>query len=200
VAVAGWVGGVVVEEVVAGRRPAPVLARLAPSRDLDAFIRARTPAERHFAALDVLLGHPSPPTVDPFLSVPFSWDPGGSLWQIGWWSTAGRDIGYVEPPGFLTPEQRAAASEEWRRLTDAGPGPVVYCTRALSVARESPLDPRVPDLLYRAVQSTRFATDWSPGGTERIARASRRVFVLLHSRYARSEWARRTRYWYAGRN
>src|SRR5437870_5495720 len=60
-------------------------------------------------------------------------------------------------------------------------------------AKSHPSDPRIPEALYGVVRSSRF-------GCEDINtwKTSRAAFQILHMRYPKSEWARRTPYWFKG--
>jgi TolA-binding protein len=77
-------------------------------------------------------------------------------------------------------------------LVKAAPvGPNYLCSQVLAWTRAHPDDPRVPEALHLAVKSTRFGlTD------DKTSDFSRRAFRLLHSRYPKSEWAAKTKYWF----
>lgn len=88
---------------------------------------------------------------------------------------------------FLSEDQRTAAKLELDTLIKQGSGPLFLCRETLAWAKACPEDPRIPEALHLAVASSRVA-DTSP--------YQQRCFHLLHTRYARSEWAKETKYYY----
>jgi hypothetical protein len=86
---------------------------------------------------------------------------------------------------------RARVERELARIDSLGPAPDVLCRRALAWADRSPSDPRLPEALALAVRSTRY------GCSDKTTTAwSRRAYDRLHRRFPKSEWTRRTPYWY----
>jgi|WetSurMetagenome_2_1015567.scaffolds.fasta_scaffold828404_1 hypothetical protein len=58
-------------------------------------------------------------------------------------------------------------------------------------AKKHPADSRAPEALHLTVKATRFGRTDSESG-----KLSREAFQLLHSKYANTEWAKKTPYWY----
>ena len=63
--------------------------------------------------------------------------------------------------------------------------------QAIQWAKEAPDDPRVPEALHLAVRTTRYGC--VDGETTSFSKAA---FQLLHRRYPKSEWAKKTKYWF----
>jgi hypothetical protein len=94
-------------------------------------------------------------------------------------------------PSFLSADQRMAASAERDRLSHIGTAPNYFGRVVLAWAKAHPEDPRVPEALHLMVRAGHF------GCTNRdTGDFSRQSFELLHRRYAASEWAKQTPYWF----
>ena len=99
----------------------------------------------------------------------------------------GRD----DPPEFLSAAQAAAGQQELQRLAALGPAPNYLSQQVTAWGQRQASDPRVPEALHLAVKSTRLGcTDADTG------KLSKAAFDLLHSRYPKSPWAQKTKYWY----
>ena len=96
-------------------------------------------------------------------------------------------------PQFVTDSVASEAKREWEKLATLGGGPDFLGSIVLEFAKSNPGDPRVPEALYGVVRSSRY-------GCEDIDtwKTSRAAFRLLHTRYPKSEWAKRTPYWFKG--
>jgi hypothetical protein len=195
-----------------GRRAAAVLRDLAPPvrADLDRYLAANTDAERQRAGVITLLRTPglSIDLLGVDTDVTYTADePGrrlGHAFARNWWCepSDGRAVGAgallfgegVERPfpPFLSPEQREATTAELDALRRAGDGRTFLITHALAWADASPADPDVAEALARAIEGWR----WSPCTFGQKSPLPQRAFATLHRRYPRSEWARRTPYWY----
>jgi hypothetical protein len=92
-------------------------------------------------------------------------------------------------PQFLSPEQQARGESEWSRLTAMPAAPEYLGTQTVAWVSNHPSDPRAAEALHLAVRAARYGCGAKPG-------ASKAAFQLLHSHYADSEWARKTKYWY----
>jgi TolA-binding protein len=92
---------------------------------------------------------------------------------------------------FLSAAQAHAVQQELQRLASLGPAPNYFSQQVVAWAQRAGNDPRVPEALHLAVQSTRFGcTDADTGALSKAA------FDLLHQRYPKSSWAQKTKYWY----
>jgi hypothetical protein len=165
--------------VLLGR--ADVARAAAPS---GARIRWDAPDWRVDAILSVLVeDSASRPYAD--LDPPFS---------IAWWCPLPGPLVEGADPAFLSVEERRAAEAEVARLA-AGPSAATwFCRQAIAFAKEKPDDPRAPELLARAVRTTREGC--GDAETESLSKAA---FRLLHGRWPKSSWAKETKYWFSGR-
>ncbi len=94
-------------------------------------------------------------------------------------------------PAFLNENDRAEAEREIRKLKMIESGPNYLSAQAIQWAKEAPDDPRVPEALHLAVRTTRYGC--VDGETTSFSKAA---FQLLHRRYPKSEWAKKTKYWF----
>ena len=98
----------------------------------------------------------------------------------------------LRKPDFVTAEMGKRASEERAALKKLGAGAPALCRRVLDWAQKRPDDPLLPEALHNAVVATKLGTykdnDFTP--------VSKEVFNLLHKRYPKSEWTKKTPYYY----
>jgi hypothetical protein len=92
---------------------------------------------------------------------------------------------------FLPEPERARAKQEQTRLAAVATGPNELGRRTLDFAKEHPDDPRVPEALYLVVRSTRFGC-----ADAETTKWSKAAFQLLHTAYPKSEWTKKTPYYY----
>ena len=92
---------------------------------------------------------------------------------------------------ILSDAQKAAARAEQDVLQRKPAAPTLLAKSVLDFAKAHPTDARVPQALHLAVRATRYGCADSENG-----KYSKAAFQFLHSRYPRSEWARKTPYWF----
>ncbi|HEY8226883.1 MAG TPA: hypothetical protein VIG25_16495 [Pyrinomonadaceae bacterium] len=210
VAQAAWLRAVILDDLKTADELAPVLKTLVPalSPALDQFVAAQQPAAKKFAAMFIWLKTPGlEPVVDQGIGRE------GSLteqdqYRDNWWCGAAfaKTVGtsddeeklpsftatYVdEPPAFLSAAQNTAAEREYSLLDNFGAAPNYLSRQVIQWANSNPTDPRVPEALHLAVNSTRHGcTDKDTG------RWSKAAFDLLHRRYGNTTWAKKTKYWF----
>jgi hypothetical protein len=225
IATATWTRAILLGNAAVARREARVLAALAPElRDsLAAYQAAKSGSQRKFAAVFLLLRFPgmrpfvpvgvprwslfkgpqSPAHIDMFRN---NWwcamasQASGSSWQFNY-QTMNRSLtrplrliylnGTIPSPGFLTVDERAAARKEWSALEQLPSAPNWLARGTLAWAKAHPRDPRVPEALHLVVRATRYGCNDANTGSY-----SKRAFLLLHQRYPRSPWTRKTPYWF----
>ena len=115
-------------------------------------------------------------------------------YRDNWWCASGDEP--APDPGplpFLSAADRTAAASERARLRKLGTAPNHLAREAVRLATARPDDPKAPEALALAVRATRYGCGDSDTGA-----ASRRAFELLHQRYPKTEWAKRTPYWFHG--
>ena len=215
-ALAGWTRAILLKRDDLGVRLAETAAAGFPAlRDgLLAYAHASTQREREIGTTWLLLhapgAHPwirpglgrrgSPETIDVYHDnwwCRASLDPAAQppnaryardqiqaeLYRKGWDRTAAEAL--------VEPRLRAQAERERAAIDSLGPAPDLLCRRALAWADQAPADPRVPEALAIAVKSTRY------GCADKTTTAwSKRAFQRLHRGYPKSEWTRKTPYWY----
>jgi len=92
------------------------------------------------------------------------------------------------------PEQRQQEEEEAVQLHQLATAPNYLAEETLRWAREDPADQRLPEALHLVVRSTRY------GCSNKMTKGfSKQAFDLLHHRFPRSPWTKRTPYFYGGR-
>jgi len=196
VAMAAWVRAIVLSDDATSVAMAERLAELGSSFDLATFRAARDSESRRFAALMVLLDDPYWPVIVDGDGGSLGWVATAAPRNDGWWCPLDRHVtdSGVAAPAFLSATEKDVAREQWAAVSAAGSGPSFFLGRAIEFATRVPDDPRVPRALHRAVTSSRWACGYEDG----LGDLSRRAFRILHARYPKSPWARRTRYWYDG--
>jgi len=198
------------------RAVAPILGRLSPSvaADMKRFEAAAAGNDTHLAGLRVLLRTPGlRATVkgieddadlgEKTLSREFD-----HLFRRNWWcgfdkgeydrSDANSQIlqlayhqGDVPYPAFLSSDEIAAAKAEWSALTALGTAPNYLSAEAVKWATARPADLNAAEALAHAVEGTRWGCK-----DKATTAASRTAYQTLHKLFPKSEWARKTRYWY----
>jgi hypothetical protein len=206
VARAVWVRSILLNDTRTAAGIAPVLASLAPNLKpyLDLDMAAPDEKTRAFAAAWLMLNNPGmrpsidsgagrltpTPKIDPF--------------RDNWWCTADvarrpmnaplKLLYQGDSPGarFLSAIQRAEARREQERLALAPAAPTFMARQAVEWVEAHPDDPRAPESLRLAVRAGHYAC----GGDDDTDEWVKRAFRLLHSRYPKTDAARRTSYWY----
>lgn len=108
-----------------------------------------------------------------------------------WWCSFEK-IHATEPPGeFPNKQQKAEAHKELVALLPFDNGSNYLSKIAIEWANGHPEDPRVPEALYRTVRSTRYGC-----AMDKSRNFSREAFQILHRKYPKSEWTKKTPYWY----
>jgi hypothetical protein len=216
IALAAWTRAVILDNAEAGVALARILSTLAPEMRalLVEYQSARTPAGRKAVALYTLLKFPGTrPFIDPNIGrlTPLN---ERDLFRDNWWcdrspdaiiaasedeqsddaaesakTAASQPVAVV--PDFLSDAQRAAAEKERAALLAQGTAPNYLARETMEWARQSPNDPRVPEALHVVVMATRYGCSDKDTGA-----LSKAAWQLLHSRYAKSVWAKKTPYWF----
>ena len=206
VAVAAWTRSVLLDDRAAGRELAPVLETLIP--ELKGYLNdesstTATDEQRRFSAVYAILKFPAlRPYVDggvgrttPVRDI--------DSYRDNWWCVhtpeppqgAGEQktgaAAKVFRPAFPNERQRLLAAREDARVNSLGTAPNYLSRLAIEFATKSPVDPRAPEALHLAVRSTRYGCT-----NEQTTALSKVAHALLHKRYPKSEWAKKTPYWF----
>ena len=211
VLLAAWVRSVLLGDRETDRQLVPLVLVLVPELKgfVDADLDAASPDQRKYAAIYAILKFPGlQPYVDagrgretPLKQIDnyrdnwwcsFAWEAGHR--QTG---EEQADAGSAARPApklsvkFLNEMQRSAVARERTRLAAIGNAPEYLARMAIEWSERTPEDPRVPEALHLAVKSTRYGcTDKGTGALSKAA------FQALHRRYPKSEWAKKTPYWF----
>ncbi len=204
VVLSGWTRAVLMDRWEVASALEPHVEKAAPelAKDL-ARVRERSkPEDRKMAAVVLLLKAPGlSPYVhlraDPVLE--FSYCEGN-----GWCPSTPSDYyadceaGKKPCPRFLSAEERKAVKQEGAAVATFGKTPDVLIRHAITYANKNPNDPLVPEALHYGVRQTRYAhNDYcgaDDGETQRneTSKLSKESFRLLHKKYAKTEWAKKT--------
>ena len=224
IALTAWARAGLIDEPEIQRRLTPLVKQHWPAaaRDLDLFAAATDPVERKRAFLYAVLRHPG---IRPVLRVStVRRTPVDEIdsFRDNWWCGMEKTLyslkssweqytladhrrrhpGFhraheaqaerpVDGPVFLTESDRAELNRQIEQLTTIETGPNYLSAQVIQWAKEAPDDPRVPEALHHAVRTTRFGCV-----DEATTDFSKAAFQLLHRRYPKNEWAKKTKYWY----
>jgi hypothetical protein len=206
VAIAAWTRAIVLDKDDSAREIAPVLAEFVPELkdQLNTWMMEKSSRERRFDAAFILLTHPG---MRPYIDSGIGRDtPLGEMNSLrdNWWGRiAPREQPSPAPaigprpeaatyPIFLTPGEKASSDEELRKLSDIN-APKLLCSEAIDEAGRNQRDKRVPQALSRCVSAVHLGCSNDEGSD-----LAKRAFSILHSRYAESDWAPKSRFWYKG--
>jgi hypothetical protein len=212
VAMSVWVRSILFADENTAKTITPLLQDLAPElkQPLQAYVDAKDPNSRRFAAVFVMLNFPG---LRPYVQTGFGrLTPTGKIddFRDNWWCpfrgsqdspdyyrVASILTGHLQllypdgkpKPQFFSADQQARGQAEWKRLTDLPTAPDYLASQTVEWVRNNPNDPRAAEALHLAVRAVRYGCGATKG-------ASKEAFQLLHEKYPNSEWARKTKYWY----
>ena len=174
--------------------------------------QAQTPEERRFASAFAILHFPglrpfvdaAYPRTTPFQEIDDyrdNWwcqDMGNRAGDVNWVKNFSYDDGQpvqkspaMPFPAFLGTAERQRAASEWQRLSSYGTAARALPRIVIEWAKQHPEDTRVPEALHLAVRATRYGCeDGKPNPL------SREAFTILHQNYPKSEWAKKTPFWF----
>ena len=97
----------------------------------------------------------------------------------------------VPYPAFLSRADIAAAQQERDNISALGPAPNYLAAEAVRWAKARPSDLDAAEALAHAVEGTRWGCT-----NQETTQMSRSAFQTLHQLFPKTDWARRTKYWY----
>lgn len=194
-----WVRAVLIQDDAAAAGLAQVMKALNKAKEklVDAYLAAKTPEDKKFAAANLMLQFSSAqPTA--------GW---GQLQEdafgdsSGWWwgaspvprASSNEDGNTIEniDPLFLTPAEKATAAQQIAKLDKIETAPNYLGKIVLAYAKTHPDDPRLPQALHFVVSATHY------GSTDDASKGiSKQAFQLLHTKYKTSPWTKKTPYFY----
>jgi hypothetical protein len=215
-----WARAVLLGNPAAAQRIADATIKARPELKpfMEAYSAAKDDEERHFVAIFAVTHFPGlrpfiesvyPRTAD-FQSIDNfrdNWwcgDVGGISNLANYYkqdSDIGQELGNREerveaaPLEFLSSDQRAQAAAEWKQLLAIGWAGSYLARETLAWAHKYPEDARVPEALHFAWRAEHLSCEEYSEHTPR-RNLSHEIFRLLHERYPRSQWTRKTPIWY----
>lgn len=204
---AAWLRSVILRDEVTAAELAPTLKAMVPEMAslLDNFLAAPDWQAKQFAGIYAWLKFPGlEPIVDAGIGrqIPLAEQ---DSYRDNWWCLAAytastdnseesakkRAANEIIAPAFLTRVQKANASKEYAILSSLGAAPNYISQQVVAWATRNPNDPRVPEALHLAVNTTRHGcTDKQTG------KWSKAAYDFLHRRYPNNAWTKRTPYWF----
>lgn len=209
-----WTRAVLLNQPDIARRMSPILAGCYPSwkQWLDGYNSATSASDRGAAGLLALMRFPSnAPLVRAGIEREDGFA-GYSMYRDNWWSASdaaqpasstnpsGRRATFfgtqplspsiLPDPPFLTAADRATADREIAALRETPCASDYFAAAALDWQKQHPADPRTPDLLGFAERAVRNGCR-----TDATAALNHRLFVVVQTKYPKSEWARRYKSW-----
>jgi hypothetical protein len=101
-------------------------------------------------------------------------------------------VNRLPSPTFVSAEESSAAKKERENLNRSGSGSTWLAHQAFDWAVTHPEDPLAPESLHLVVRALRY----SCGEDKSDSKLSHEAFNLLHRKYPKSEWTKKTPYWY----
>ena len=211
IAQAAWVRSVILDNSGTLAAVTPILAKLAPQlkENVETVLAISPGPERKFVAAMTVLRFPGLS-----LEVGALLPERGSLdevnhYRMNWWPEqnsperrkgflSDRDpvqqlyqSGRIGAPNFQSSSDREMVEAEWKQIARTPTAPNYLTEVVLEWAKSHPDDTRVPEALHLAVLSSRYGQNDDDTG-----HLSMLAFQLLHKRYPKSEWAKKTPYWF----
>lgn len=97
-------------------------------------------------------------------------------------------------PAFLTAAQKAESETEQKKLAALGDSATLLARTAVEFANKNITNPNTPEILHLAVRSTRYGC--KDANTLRYSKAA---FDILHKKFPRNEWTKKTPYYFGER-
>jgi hypothetical protein len=196
-----WVRAVLINDEANAKALAPLVKAANPKKGayIDRYLAAATPADRKFAAADLML-HFSSAEPNPNWGV-LNEDGYGDA--AGWWWSAKPKPEVIAlgmegdtkvddiDPDFITDAQKTQVASDLAKLEKVEAAPNYFAHIVLPYAKAHPADPRVPEALAWLVKATHYGmTD------DTTKNYSKQAFNILHTQYKGNPWTKKTPYYY----
>jgi hypothetical protein len=178
---------------------------------IDAYAKATTDEDRHRVVLFALLHNPGMrPYVVPNMQRTTDMEKTDSFHDNWWCEDIGKQTEERANERFVTPDEvghpktaptlntnflsaadKAEGAAEWDALSKIGAGPSYLGREVIAWAKAAPDDPRIPEALHLVVRATRYGCS-----DDKTSSSSKQAFQLLHAKYPKSEWTKKTPYFY----
>ncbi len=109
-----------------------------------------------------------------------------------WWCIENRSS--ADYPNFLTAAQRTESESEQNKIVTMGESATFLARRAVEFANKNMTHPNTPEILHLAVRSTRYGCK-----DLNTLKFSKAAFDILHKRFPRSEWTKKTPFFFGER-
>lgn len=109
-----------------------------------------------------------------------------------WWCVEKNED--VQYPSFLSAAQKTEAEAEQKRIAAVGESSTYLAKTAVDFTNKNMTNPNTPEILHLAVRSTRYGC--RDADTLRYSKAA---FDILHKRFPRNEWTKKTPYYFGER-
>ncbi len=204
IALAAWCRAVINRKWAIADQAAKIAVTALPMTEkyMDPYLKAGDPKVKEFAAVFAMLHWPG---IRPTMNVPDIRD--AKLDEIdnfrsNWWCSLPMSVSWINPndpkdkepprtvPPFVSTSQKQAQAEQ-RKVESENVGPNYLVPIVIAWAKAHPDDPRVPEALHLSVKTTRYSCS-----DEKTTPLSKTAFQVLHSKYPKSEWAKKTKYYY----
>lgn len=106
-----------------------------------------------------------------------------------WWCIE-KDAQY-DYPSFLTAAQKTESVAEQKKIALVGESSTFIAKKAVDFANKNMTNPNTPEILHLAVRSTRYGCR-----DDQTLQYSKAAFDILHKRFPRSEWTKKTPYYF----
>ena len=114
-----------------------------------------------------------------------------TMFELSWKDVSTKAIPPHNFPSFMSAAQKSTARKESSELMKLETAPNYLGKKVINWAKQSPADPRVAEALHLVVRSTRYGC-----GNDEPSAVSKEAFQLLHKNYPKSEWTKKTPYWF----
>jgi len=213
VAESTWTRALLLNQPAIAAKLAPAVKAATPvlGASIDEYAKDATDEARHRTVLFALLHNPGMrPYVVPNMQRTTEMEKIDSFRDNWWCADVGArtevhssDYPEAEGPGgklkprpapnapFLNAADKTAGAADWEALSKLGAAPSYLGSEVLEWAKATPEDPRIPEALHLVVRATRYGcTD------DKTSAFSKQAFTVLHSKYPKSEWTKKTPYFY----
>ncbi len=213
---ATWVRAVVLGNDKVALEVAPEITRLIPQlgQAMRAYQNASGQNAKHLEALLIMLKNPG---MRPFVGAGLGrltqlnridnyrdnwWCPpavvfgmstvtAGSMFELSWKDVPTKATLPRDFPKWMSADEANTARGEISRLLELGAAPDHLGKQIIVWAKKNPADSRVPEALHLVVRSTRYGCD-----DDETSLVSKEAFQLLHRKYPKNEWTKKTPYWF----
>jgi len=196
---AAWTRAILLNKDDVALAIAPEVVTLAPEMSgvFEAYLKARSVKDRRKAVLYALLKFPKlSPYVKGDLSDSATTEELDYYLETAWWCALpetdyddhGNEIvNTVSPPAFLTAQQLETARRERLAIRQLGDAKSYLGKQVIEWAKNSPLDPRIPEALFIAVKANE-SYKYGCEGWEFDEQTKAAAESLLRKRYEHSPW------------